>query len=54
MGILPLLYWIILILSLLGVFAPESWAAHRWRLAGGAWVVLFIIIGLRVFRIPIA
>lgn len=52
MGILAILYWIILVLSCVGVFAPAAWP-HGARISGGAWIVLFIIIGLRVFRIPI-
>ena len=52
MGILALLYWIILVLSCIGIFAPPSWP-YGVRISGAAWVVLFIIIGLRIFRIPI-
>jgi len=52
MSILPLLYWIVLILSLIGVFAPPAWAYGRY-VTGGAGAVLFVIIGLRLFRIPI-
>jgi hypothetical protein len=52
MSILSLLYWIILVLSIIGVFAPPSWP-YATRISGGAWVALFIIIGLRIFRMPI-
>lgn len=52
MSILSLLYWIILILSIIGVFAPASWP-YGARISGGAWVALFVIIGLRIFRMPI-
>ncbi len=52
MTLLPILYWIVLILSLIGVFAPATWP-YGPRISGGAWAVLFIIIGLRIFRIPI-
>ena len=52
MSILPLLYWIILILSVIGVFAPATWA-YGARISGLSWVALFVIIGLRIFRIPI-
>ena len=52
MTLLPILYWIILILSIIGVLAPASWP-HGPRISGGAWVVLFIIIGLRIFRIAL-
>lgn len=53
MGILSLLYWIILVLSCVGVFAPPTWT-YGVRISEGSWIILFIIIGLRVFRIPIA
>lgn len=52
MSFLALLYWILLVLSLLGVFAPATWP-YGTRISSGAWVILFIIIGLRVFRIPL-
>lgn len=54
MTLLPILYWIVLILSVIGYFAPGP-ATPTWgyRLSGGAATVLFIIIGLRIFRIPI-
>lgn len=52
MSILSLLYWIILVLSCIGVFAPASWP-YGTRISGGAWVALFVIIGLRIFRMPI-
>ncbi len=55
MTLLPTLYWIVLILSCIGYFqkTPESTAAWGYRISGGAYTVLFIIIGLRIFRIPI-
>lgn len=52
MSILSLLYWIILVLSVIGIFAPPSWP-HGARISGLAWVALFVIIGLRIFRMPI-
>ena len=52
MSILSLLYWIILVLSIIGVFAPPAWT-YGPRISGLAWVALFIIIGLRIFRMPI-
>lgn len=52
MSILAILYWIILVLSIVGVFAPATWP-YGPRISGGAWVVLFILIGLRIFRMPI-
>lgn len=52
MSILSLLYWVILVLSCIGVFAPPNWP-YGARISGGAWVALFVIIGLRIFRMPI-
>jgi hypothetical protein len=54
MTLLPILYWIILILSCIGYYSPgpnpQTWG---YRIAGGAYTILFIIIGLRIFRIPL-
>lgn len=47
--ILTILYWVILVLCLLGVFAPPTWP-YGARLNGIAAVALFVIIGLRLFR----
>lgn len=52
MTLLPILYWIILILSVIGVFAPPTWP-HAARISGSAWVALFVIIGLSIFRVPL-
>ena len=52
MTLLPILYWIVLILSIIGTFAPVTWTGGRY-LSGGSATVLFIIIGLRIFRIPL-
>lgn len=52
MTILSLLYWIILVLSVIGVFAPPAWP-YAGRISGLAWVALFVIIGLRIFRMPL-
>lgn len=52
MTLLPILYWIILILSVIGVFAPATWP-YGGRISGLSWVCLFIIIGLRIFRMPL-
>lgn len=52
MTLLPLLYWIVLILSCVGWFAPVTWPGGRY-LSGGAATVLFIIIGLRLFRVAL-
>lgn len=52
MTLLHILYWIVLILSFIGVFAPATWP-YAGRISGLSAVVLFIIIGLRIFRIPL-
>ena len=52
MSLLPLLFWIILILAILGTFAPAAWVPGRY-LGGGATIVLFIIVGLKLFRVPL-
>ncbi len=52
MSILSLLYWVILVLSVIGVFAPPTWT-YGTRISLAASVALFIIIGLRIFRMPI-
>jgi hypothetical protein len=52
MTLLPVLYWVFLILSLIGGFAPAAWLPGRY-LFGGSAAVLFIIIGLKVFKIPL-
>ncbi len=48
--LLPLLFWIVLILSAIGSFAPPSWPV-AFRI--GPVLVLFVIIGLRLFRVAL-
>lgn len=50
--LLPLLYWIVLILSIFGLFAPATWP-FAGRVNGIAATLLFIIIGLHEFRIAL-
>lgn len=45
MAILPILFWILLILSVIGTFAPAPYQVWGGRLS----LVLFVILGLRVF-----
>jgi hypothetical protein len=47
--LLPLLYWIVLILSAVGLFAPAPWP----RVSGVASLVLFVIVGLRLFPVAL-
>lgn len=49
---LAILFWVILVLAALGYFAPASWVPGRY-LGGGATLVLFIIVGLRLFRVSL-
>lgn len=50
MNILPILYWILLILACIGTFAPAPYSVWGGRFA----LVLFIILGLRVFPISLS
>jgi hypothetical protein len=50
--ILSVLYWVVLILSLLGFFVPEHWG-NRGSAKYWAWIVLFVLIGLRIFRLQL-
>lgn len=44
-SLLPVLYWVLLILAIVGVFAPPAYQVWGFRVA----LVLFVILGLRVF-----
>lgn len=48
--LLTVLYWVILVLAIIGVFVPVDAWPHSRYLNGIAVIVLFIIIGLKVFR----
>ena len=48
--LLNILYWVILILSALGIVAIPQTDPNSRYITGGAWIALFVIIGLRVFR----
>jgi hypothetical protein len=48
--LLTILYWIILILSVIGIIAPPTDPKYV-RLTGFTSLVLFVIIGLRVFAL---
>lgn len=52
MQILPVIFWVLLILSICGIFAPADWP-NAGRISGTAWAVLFVIIGLRVFPVAL-
>jgi hypothetical protein len=50
--LLPILYWVILVLAVIGVFVPPTYAPVRY-INGVVLIVLFIIIGLKIFKVPI-
>ena len=52
MKLLPILFWIVLILSVAGLFTPAAWPSGRY-VSGFAAIILFIIIGLHIFRVPL-
>ena len=52
MSILAILYWVILVLSAIGAFAPADWT-YAPRIQSFSGLILFILIGLKVFRTPI-
>jgi hypothetical protein len=49
---LAILYWVILVLALIGVLSPPTWKFAP-RLNGLAVILLFVIIGLKVLRVPL-
>lgn len=51
--LLSLLYWIILVLAIIGVFLPPTSWPNAGRMTNLVLIVLLIIIGLRDFRMPI-
>lgn len=52
MTILTILYWVILVLSSIGWFAPPTWEYGRY-ISGGSAIALFVLIGLKTFKTPI-
>jgi hypothetical protein len=49
MSILTIIYWVLLVLCLIGVFAPADWA--YWPRANAiVTLVLFIIIGIKLLK----
>jgi hypothetical protein len=46
--VLQVIYWIILLLAILGVWAPDPYA----RYVRGIDLVLFVILGIRLFGFP--
>jgi len=49
MGLLTIIYWILLVLILLGVFASPTWAWYP-RANTLVLLALFIIIGLKILK----
>lgn len=52
MTLLAILYWVILILALIGAFVPNDYWPRAY-IGNVAWIVLFVIIGLKIFRTPL-
>jgi hypothetical protein len=46
--VLVVIYWVLILLALAGFWAPEPWAKY----ARGFDLILFIILGLKVFGMP--
>lgn len=51
--LLAILFWVILILAAIGYFIPPSRYPFAPRISGGAALVLFIIVGLRLFKVSL-
>jgi MFS superfamily sulfate permease-like transporter len=51
MTLLNVLYWVLLVLALLALFAPSELFPRA--VPGLIWIVLFVLIGLKSFRTPI-
>jgi len=49
MGLLTIIYWILLVLILLGVFASPEWPWYP-RAHSAVVLALFIIIGLKILK----
>lgn len=50
--LLPILYWVILVLSVIGLFIPPTYTPARYA-NGVVLIALFIIIGLKIFKTPL-
>ena len=49
MGLLTIIYWILLVLIALGMFAQPTWAWYP-RANAAVTLALFIIIGLKILK----
>ena len=49
MGLLTIIYWILLVLILLGIFAGPTWAWYP-RANSAVTFALFVIIGLKILK----
>jgi hypothetical protein len=52
MSLLNILYWVLLVLALIAIFVPGD-IFPRAYVPGIIWIVLFVLIGLKVFRTPL-
>ena len=50
--LLTILYWVILVLAVIGVFVPPTYPTVRYA-SGIVWIALFVIIGLKIFKTPL-
>jgi hypothetical protein len=50
--LLTILYWVILVLAIIGAFTPPSWAYGRY-VSNLTIIALFVIIGLKTFKTPL-
>ena len=51
--LLTILFWVILVLAIIGLFVPvDTWPYGR-HLGNVTIVILFILIGLKIFRTPL-
>jgi len=49
-SILVVFYWVLLLLILVGIFGPETWAAWWPRAHAVILFILFVIIGLKLLK----
>lgn len=53
MNLLAILFWVILVLAAIGCFVPIDAWPHARYFSSITILVLFVIVGLKIFRTPI-
>jgi hypothetical protein len=53
MSLLAILFWVILVLAAIGSFVPLDTWPHARYFSGFTVIVLFVIVGLKIFRTPL-